>query len=127
MSWLSAIDTDLFRFLNQSLSNRFFDAVIPFFSGNAFFVPLVLILFGGLVAWGGRRGRVVAFMLLVGALAGDGLVSNNLKKTFGRVRPCHVVSDTRSPGGVGCSDSGSMPSSHSFNWAAATCVAFIYY
>ena len=127
MSWLSAIDTDLFRFLNQTLSNRLFDAVIPFFSGNAFFVPLVLVLFASLVAWGGRRGRVLAFMLLVGALAGDGLVSNNLKKTFGRVRPCHVVPETRSPGGAGCSDSGSMPSSHSFNWAAATLVAFIYY
>ena len=127
MSRLSAIDTDLFRFLNQSISNRFFDAVIPFFSGNVFFVPLVLLLFAGLMAWGGRRGRICALMLLVGALAGDGLVSNNLKNGFGRIRPCHVVAETRRPGGAGCSESGSMPSSHAFNWAAATCVAFIYY
>ena len=127
MSWLSAIDTDLFRFFNQSISNRFFDAVIPFFSGNVFFVPLVLGIFAWLTARCGRRGRVLALMLILGALAGDGLVSNNLKKTFSRLRPCHVVAETLQPGGAGCSDSGSLPSSHAFNWAAATCVAFIYY
>jgi hypothetical protein len=40
--WLQAIDTDLFRFINQTLSNSFFDLLMPFASGNRFFIPAVL-------------------------------------------------------------------------------------
>ena len=43
MHWLQALDTSLFRLVNQSLSNPLFDRVMPWFSGNRFFFPLVLV------------------------------------------------------------------------------------
>lgn len=125
MNWLQSIDVALFRLGNQSLSNPFFDWLMPIASGHALFVPALVVL-GTLLLWkGGSRGRLlVLFMLLVLAL-GDGAVCNTLKKLLGRPRPCLALGDLALR--VGCSGSGSMPSSHAANWFAATMVAFLYY
>ncbi|MEW6302107.1 MAG: glycosyltransferase family 39 protein [Verrucomicrobiota bacterium] len=125
MHWLQSLDDAVFRFLNGSLSNPVFDAVMPFFSGNALFVPVVLVA-AAMLAWkGGVRGRVCLFMLVLVVAIGDGLICNSLKDSIGRLRPFNVLTDANVL--VGKGGSGSMPSSHAANWFSAVAVLFIYY
>jgi membrane-associated phospholipid phosphatase len=125
MLWLQTLDVALFRFINQTLSNPVFDVVMPWLSGNRLFVPLVLLFAAGLI-WRGR-GKAVLFICLLALVVGvtDGLVSNTLKHALGRVRPCTALENVRLL--VGCSGSGSMPSSHAANWFAMAMVAFLFH
>ena len=63
MSWLRSLDVALFRFINETLSNSLFDRIMPFFSGNSVFVPLLVALAAILVWKKGARGRVCLIML----------------------------------------------------------------
>src|SRR6516162_4969936 len=118
MHWLQTLDTGLFRFVNHTLSNPFFDAVMPFFSDNALFFPCATLA-GLLLAWKGRaRGAVCVLMLVLIVALGDGLVCLTIKNAVGRQRPFLVLPDVHLL--VGKGNSGSMPSSHAANWFAAT-------
>jgi hypothetical protein len=44
MDWLQSLDVSVFRFVNHSLSNPFFDRLMPFLSGNVFFYPVLVAL-----------------------------------------------------------------------------------
>ena len=124
MPWLEALDVSLFRFINGTLSNPLFDAVMPWLSGNRMFAPAILLLIVILI-WRGR-GKGVLFLLLLALAIGvtDGLVCNTLKHAVGRARPNLVLENVHLL--VGSSTSGSMPSSHAANWFAATMVAFLF-
>src|SRR6266404_1326903 len=125
MHWLQTLDIGLFRFANTTLSNPAFDAVMPFFSGNALFFPMATLA-GLLLAWKGRaRGVVCVLMLVLIVALGDGLVCLTIKEVVGRQRPFLVLPDVHLL--VGQSNTGSMPASHAANWFAATMVAFVYY
>jgi membrane-associated phospholipid phosphatase len=125
MHWLQTLDLELFRVVNLGLSNPFFDAVMPFLSGNAFFSPAVLLAAILLVWKGGTRGRLCVAMLVLILSLGDGLVCNTLKHALGRERPFLALPEAHCL--VGRSGSGSMPSAHAANWFAATMVALVYY
>ena len=125
MLLVQAIDEGLFRFVNQTLSNPLFDAVMPFASDTPFFRPLVFLILAALVWKGGVRGRICALMLALAVFVGDGLICGTLKRVIERPRPFLVLSDAIVR--VGRGGSGSMPSSHAANWFAATAVTFIYY
>lgn len=149
MAWLQSLDTALFRFVNQSLSNSCFDWLMPVLSGFALFIP-ALILLGILFVWkGGARARLCVFFLLLVTALGDGVICRTLKQATARPRPCLTLPDVRLPmllrasrentappapvpapsdGRVpGCSPSGSMPSAHAANCFAAATVAFIFF
>ena len=125
MSWLSSIDAALFRLINLSCSHPLLDRVMPWFAWNPVFVPALLVLAGLLVWKGGVRGRVFLVVLVVVLAAGDGLVINTIKHAVGRPRPWHALPDAHYL--VGQGGSGSMPSSHTATWFAATALAWIYY
>jgi len=125
MQWFQNLDAELFRLINQTLINPFFDWLMPFASGNAFFHPALIIL-GILLIWkGGIRGLMCVLMLALIVPAGDGLVTGMIKHAIGRDRPFLALQDVHLL--VGKSGSGSMPSGHAANWFAGTMVAFIYY
>jgi membrane-associated phospholipid phosphatase len=125
MPWLQALDVSLFRLVNHSLSNPLFDVVMPWLSGNRLFAPMLLLL-AAILIWRGR-GKGLLFILVLGLAIGvtDGLVCNTLKHAFSRPRPCLVLENVIAL--VGCSDSGSLPSSHAANWFAAAMVAFLFH
>ncbi len=125
MSWLESLDVDLFRFINLKLSNPIFDAIMPQFASNAWFIPVLILLAGWLVWKGGARGRLFVLMLALVIGPGDGLIINKLKKAVGRPRPYNAVPEANLL--VGKGGSGSMPSSHASTWCAATLIALIYY
>src|SRR5204863_365509 len=71
MSWLHSLDVGLFRFINLTLSNPILDGLMPFFSGNSLFVPVLMAL-AAVVAWrAGPRGRVCAVMVVLVICLGD--------------------------------------------------------
>lgn len=126
MHWLQTLDAGLFRFLNQSLSNSLFDQVMPWLSGNALFVPLVLVV-AALVIWRYRlKGLLFVVMLALIVPLGDGLVCNTLKHAVGRPRPYVSVPETQRLVGKG-NPTGSLPSAHAANWFAAAMIAWIYF
>ena len=78
MVWLQALDTALFRFVNQSLTNPVFDWLMPKLAGHALFVP-ALVVAAALLLWkGGRRGRLMAVFLAVAVIGGDSLVMKTI-------------------------------------------------
>ncbi len=147
MHWLQSLDSALFRFINDTLSNPLFDRLMPFASQNKFFFP-VLVIAGLLLLWkGGRRGRLCVLMAALIIPAGDGLVVNTLKHAIARPRPFVALDDVRfwgiktttetstniramtgaedEPGGL--RHHNSMPSAHAANWFAGTMILLIYY
>jgi membrane-associated phospholipid phosphatase len=125
MSWLHSIDVALFRFINGTLSNSFFDKLMPFLSGNPFFIPALVITVIALLWKGGKRGRIFVFLVLMVIALGDGWICNSVKHAVGRARPFLEMPDAHLL--VGRGKSNSMPSSHAANWFSATMVAFIFY
>jgi undecaprenyl-diphosphatase len=125
MSWLRSLDAALFRFINETLSNPLFDRVMPFFSGNSLFVPLLLALAAVTIWRAGIRGRVCLVMLALVICLGDPLVVNTVKQAAGRLRPFNDIPEAITRVGRGASFS--MPSAHAANWFAATMVLFVYF
>jgi len=123
--WLQALDSDAFRFVNQSLANPVFDRLMPFLSGNAFFAPVLAGVVAVLLWRGGTRGRLCVAMLLLFVLATNNWVVENLKQLGARPRPFLQMSNVRLL--VGRGGSYAMPSSHAANWFAATAVVWFYY
>jgi membrane-associated phospholipid phosphatase len=142
--WLQLLDVGVLRFINQTLSNWVFDALMPFASGNKFFFPTVFLI-GAFLLWrGGRRGKVSVLMLLAVVAGGDPLICNNIKHAVERPRPFITHPDILTPASSNRRDTGasedkpvsrtsgksgynSMPSAHAANWFAATTVLFFYY
>jgi len=124
MSWLRSLDVALFRFINETLSNSLFDRIMPFFSGNSVFVPLLVALAAILVWKKGARGRVCLIMLALVICLGDPLIVNTLKHAIGRLRPFNEIPDAITR--VGRGGSFSMPSAHTANWFAAA-TGFLFY
>jgi membrane-associated phospholipid phosphatase len=129
MHWLEALDTALFHFINRSLSNPFFDGLMPILSGAGavmhWFVLAVAVAFLAAMIFGGARARLCAILILFAGALGNGLVVNTIKHAVHRPRPCMALSDVVER--LGCTTSGSMPSAHAANWFAATMIAFIFY
>jgi 4-amino-4-deoxy-L-arabinose transferase-like glycosyltransferase/membrane-associated phospholipid phosphatase len=125
MHWLTSLDAALFRFINHSLANPLFDWVMPRLAGHVLFLPALIILAALGICRGGRRARVLVVLLALSVGITDGVISNTIKKAVARPRPCLSLADTRCL--IGCTKTGSMPSSHAANWFAGTIVLLIYY
>ena len=126
MDTLLQIDRQLFRILNQGLSNPLFDLILPFITDlNRKPVALVavVLLWLLLLAKGGVRGRLAAILLIPTIVLSDQLNSFWLKFIVERVRPCHELLDVRLL--VGCGSGHSFPSSHAVNnFAAALLLSY---
>src|SRR2546429_6177753 len=125
MGWLHSLDIALFRFINLTLGNPFCDRVMPFFSGNSLWVPILIVLAAILVWKAGVRGRICLVLLVLVICAGDPLIVNTIKHAVGRMRPFNDIPDAITR--VGRGGSFSMPSAHTANWFAATMVLFVYF
>lgn len=125
MSWAEPLDIALLRLINVGLSNPVFDWLMPQLSHNRLFFPVLLGIVGMLLVRGGRRWRVAIALILPALMLGDPLICNTLKHMIGRVRPCWVVEGINVL--LSKSHSGSMPSAHAFNWAAATMMLFMFW
>ncbi|TDU80995.1 undecaprenyl-diphosphatase [Prosthecobacter fusiformis] len=85
-------DLHLLQRINLHWTHPVLDWLMPAISAINAWVPL-LALVVILVAWrGGRQGRLMLLCIGLAVGIGDGIVSNTLKKTVGRVRPRDAMS-----------------------------------
>ncbi|PYI88485.1 MAG: hypothetical protein DME26_03545, partial [Verrucomicrobia bacterium] len=149
MHWLQTLDTSLFRFINGSLSNPLFDAVMPWLSGNRLFAPLVLLA-AAILLWRGRTPALICVLALATVVPlGDHFIINTIKHAVARPRPFAALSDVRlpatrddaypvargeitagpanhAPPAAAAGKPNSMPSAHAANWSAATVLLLLY-
>jgi membrane-associated phospholipid phosphatase len=126
MHWLLSIDHALFHFINSSLSNPFFDWLMPILSGHGVpWLPVVIIGLPVAFCRGSTRLRLcLVFALLVVAL-GDPLIIGTIKSAVERGRPCVSMPDDIVR--LACGGYHSFPSAHAANTFAVAMVAFLFY
>jgi len=111
--------------LNGAISNPVLDPLMPFVTDVRHWYPVYVVLIGGLLWKGGKRGRWCAATLLVGVLISDQFSSFYLKEWVARIRPCHAMDGVNLL--VGCGSGKSFPSSHAVNNAMAGTVLWMFY
>ncbi|GJQ21644.1 MAG: phosphatase PAP2 family protein [Bacteroidia bacterium] len=126
--FLYSIDLGLFYFINHTLQNALFDAVMPVIT-DLNKIPAVLVAVAGLLILlavkGGGTGRSAVVLLIVTIAFSDQLNSSWVKHLFERVRPCHVLNDVHLL--VSCGSGYAFPSSHAVNNAAGAVVLSFFY
>ena len=126
MHWLLSLDHALFHFVNRTLSNPFFDWLMPVLSGEGVpWLPTAIIGLVAAVVFGSTRLKICGLFLLLVVAIGDPLIIGTIKAAVGRARPCLVLADdiVRVP----CGGHHSFPSAHSANWFALATVMFFFY
>lgn len=120
----NAWDKDLFLFLERSLTNPFFDRLMPFVTHKWNFVLPLAVLFLYFFLTGGTRVRILLLSSLTLLLLAEGS-ANALTKLFYRPRPCRALEHVRLL--AGCTSSSSFPSHHAANvFAVASFFAYTY-
>ncbi|WP_397384894.1 phosphatase PAP2 family protein [Prosthecobacter sp.] len=145
---MNAWDLSLLHQINTAWSHPVLDWLMPALSAIEAWLPLI-ILAVLITAWrGGKRARIMLLCLGIAIGLGDGVISNTLKKSIGRVRPRDALPGitirdlgTASPAFMrlfqqpvvkpsepnGATTGKSFPSSHTINmFAVATVIAFSY-
>ncbi|NOZ03209.1 MAG: phosphatase PAP2 family protein [FCB group bacterium] len=126
IKYIISLDHSLFQFINGSLSNPFFDSVMPFITDpNTWGLPLLLFWLG-LILFGKKRGRIAAVILLIAVVLTDVIAAQLIKPLVGRIRPSHALLDSINllvaPGGKY-----SFVSNHAANsFAIAVVVGYFY-
>lgn len=123
---LEALDTALFRLINQGLANPVFDRLMPWLSGNRWFVWLVLAGAAWLIWRYRRRGALCVAVLAIILPLGDTYVCRPLKAAIGRPRPFVTLPETRLLVGQGGRHA-SLPSSHAANWFAGAMIGWLFF
>jgi undecaprenyl-diphosphatase len=145
---MNAWDLSLLHQINTVWSHPVLDWLMPTLSAIEAWLPLIIAAVL-LTAWrGGKRARVMLLCAGVAIGLGDGVISNTLKKTIGRVRPRDARGDVivrdlghgspaflrlfekpvvKSSEPNGATHGKSFPSSHTVNlFAVATVIACFY-
>jgi undecaprenyl-diphosphatase len=122
--FLLSLDCQIFLFINNGLANPVFDFLMPFITNKKnWLIPIGLTWL--LLIWkGGKRGRIVAFLIIPILILADQTSSSLLKHAFDRLRPCKALDNVRLL--IPCGSGYSFPSSHATNISAAF-TPFIYY
>ena len=118
-------DTILFYLINLGTRNGLFDVIMPFLTNvKNWQIPLILV-WVGLIIFGGKRGRIVAVLVIICLAITDQLSSSVLKPLFARTRPGNLLDDVHLL--VNCSRAFSFPSSHATNIFAQAALFSYYY
>ncbi|GEM_PF-387035 len=126
-----SLEVRVFRVLNKKAANPILDALMPVVTDLQRWRIVLLVVWSGLVIFGGARGRWAAFMLIPLVAASDQISSTLIKPLAGRMRPCEVLGNVHlwygpegwmiTPAEVARSykSSFSFPSSHAANITAS--------
>ena len=87
MRSLIELDHWLFHFINGTMSNSFFDWLMPIITNeNNVAIPLILIWFW-LLLFNGKRGKIAAVLLILTLAFTDIFAAQIIKPYFERIRP----------------------------------------
>jgi undecaprenyl-diphosphatase len=110
---LLEFDRHLFYFINHTLSNAFFDWIMPLMRNPKFWIPLYLFIIIFCLWRYKRQGAILIVMLSLAAGFADFSSASIIKKYVVRVRPCRdVVTSTTVISRVPCGTGYSFPSTH---------------
>lgn len=121
---LKKIDVQLFQFGNISVSNKFFNSIMPVITHKNFLIVCAILYLVYAASKVKKKKKIVCTAILAIALS-DVVSARLLKPFFHRSRPCHTLTNVIQR--VDVARSYSFPSSHaanSFSFAAA--VSFFY-
>lgn len=122
---LLQIDKALFYFFNIKIVNPVFDVLMPFITKDVNLRIFLALIWVGLLILGGKKGRIIAILLIPAIAISDQLSSHIIKPLVGRIRPCHELEGVRLL--VGCGSGLSFPSSHAVNsFTVATLISRFY-
>lgn len=122
---LLQIDKALFYLFNVKIANPVFDVLMPFITKDINLRIFLALVWIGLLIFGGKKGRIVAILLIPAIAISDQLSSHIIKPLVGRIRPCHELEHVRLL--VGCGSGLSFPSSHAVNsFTVATLISRFY-
>jgi len=110
---LSDMDTLLFYFMNGGVRSDFLDVLMPYLTRVSNWRVAIGILWGALFFFSGKRGRVVAILLLIAIAVSDFVGARVIKRLIMRPRPCLTLQDVHLL--VSCGQSSSLPSIHALN------------
>lgn len=122
---MTALDRDLFLFLNRGLASPVLDRVMPIVSDWRSWGLLLALGVLYLVVFRGRRGRLAVLAVVLAFGAADALAAHVLKPAIGRLRPCHTVEGARVL--ASCRGRHGFPSNHASNTAAASAALAVFY
>ena len=124
MDYLIQLDHQLFNFINQGLSNDFFDWVMPIIRNKKTWIPFYIIGAGLLYRLKGKKSLFIILTVLLAVGMADGFSSHVMKPFFERTRPCLLPELASQVQLVveRCSGAYSFPSSHAANHFA---IAFL--
>ncbi len=116
MTFLYEIDRIIFVLINQTLSNRFFDFIMPYITELDYWRIPIFLSWLALIIFGGKKGRITALLVVVVLTLSDQISSSVIKPWVNRLRPCFALDNVRLL--IDQSRSPSFPSSHATNNAA---------
>ncbi len=132
--FLLQIDKSLFELFNWTLTNSFFDTIMPIITdiNKVWWGQAIIICSFLLLLWkGGRKGRIVGVVLIILIGVSDQLNSTFIKKIIMRPRPCHEINGHVMMEHirllVPCGSGYSFPSSHAVNGFAIGTFLSVYY
>jgi len=110
MEVFKSIDLILFRFINESLANPFFDFIMPIITEqNVFGIPISLAALYGII-FGGKKTKFIMIGGLLAVGLGDYISSGLLKPLVGHYRPCKELEELVLR--INCGGRYSFPSGH---------------
>ena len=119
-------DTVLFRLCNEAIANPVFDRLMPFITNEDNFVIPILLIWIGLMIFGGKRGRIAGILLIIATGLSDYIAAQWLKPLIGRLRPCHALEGVRLL--VSCGGKYGFVSNHAANmFASMTILGYFFH
>lgn len=116
---IHTLDQQAFSWINQSLSNPFFDALMPLIRNKLTWIPLYVLLLFYLIKNHRQEKYLFCVVLIVAIICSDSLLCNLLKNWVQRTRPCNAPSLAAHMHLLlkHCSGGFSFPSAHAANHA----------
>lgn len=123
---LSQLDWQLFHWINASLSNVFFDVLMPFIRNKWLWLPLYVGVISWMIIRWKKLSWMVVFFFLFSAGVSDYLSASVIKPLVQRERPCQLdFTDRPITERVHCGNGYSFPSSHATNHMAMAVFLFL--
>ena len=125
-AYLKNIDESFFSFINQTISNRFFDLLFPFITNeNNWIIPL-FIFYSFTFKHNWKRAMIVFIITLITIIITDSIAAQIIKPLVGRIRPSHELADTIRLL-VGKGGKYTFPSNHAANTMAFAFMTSFFY
>jgi undecaprenyl-diphosphatase len=118
-------DTKLFHFINSQFTSPILDWLMPIITDFDYFrIPLFLGLLA-LFIWGGKKGKWLVVLGIIGVGLADSTSHQFLKPLFARPRPCQGLENVRLL--IGCGGFYGFPSNHACNFFGTAAFFFYFY